>query len=753
MSPVRTLLWAAVLGAAVAAPVRTPCAKVGEPAHKVVVLGFDGADPSLVRKYMDEGRLPNLKKLAAEGSFRELTVTNPPQTPVSWAAFITGANPGKNHIFDFLIRDPKTYKPRFALMEEGSRRFLFGRWNGWALPAILAFFLLAAWSIARLARHRNVFSASLVLAGVIALCASAGAHFFVGEFVPSRLPWPVNNMKGKPFWETAAEAGKRCIIFRIPDTFPAEPYPEGRLLSGLGVPDMRGRVGTPYIFTNDPMLSAGNNEFSVEIVQINPEPGRACETSIVGPPNKLFWDYPLEDAGDGSTDPAVGENLREVAEKRLKAKGVPHALSVPLAVTWDPVKGGCTVEVQGQSADLTVGAWSPWVNFQFSFNRFLHIRGMARFYLLAADPYLRLYMSPLHFHPKNPNLPISYPRNYARRLLERFGPYKTMGWAEDTWTVSSGLADEEQFLSDMYNTLDAYQSMMRGLIEDGDWDLYVQVFEFTDRAGHILWQHMDPQHPLYNPDRAPRYQEEMAKVYERMDAIVGEARSLLPANASLIVLSDHGFTSFRRAVNYNRWLIDKGYLVLRADTGTMTLEDLFDDNRLLFKNVDWSRTRAYALGLGNIYVNLKGREREGIVEPGTEYAALLTELKASMPAMVDPETGAHPVHAVYTRDELYRGYDPDLTPDLRVTNPPGYRVSWQTSLGGAPESLLETNLKAWSGDHCSLDPSFIPGIFFSSTRFEGDPDMLDMAPTILSLLRLPPRLDHEGRPLRLAERK
>jgi hypothetical protein len=103
---------------------------------------------------------------------------------------------------------------------------------------------------------------------------------------------------------------------------------------------------------------------------------------------------------------------------------------------------------------------------------------------------------------------------------------------------------------------------------------------------------------------------------------------------------------------------------------------------------------------------------------------------------------------VYTRDELYRGYDPELTPDLRVTNPPGYRVSWQTSLGGAPEALVEANLKAWSGDHCSMDPSFIPGMFFSNIPFEGDPDMLDMAPTILSLLGLPPRQDHEGKPLR-----
>jgi predicted AlkP superfamily phosphohydrolase/phosphomutase len=721
-----------------------------EQARKVVVLGFDGADPNLVRKYMGEGRLPNLKRLAEEGTFKDLTVTNPPQTPVSWAAFITGANPGRNHIFDFLIRDPKTYKPRFALMAEGSRRFLLGRWNRWVLPLVPAAAVLVAWIAACLIRRRTIAGAGLAVAGALALAAYAGGFAFASAYLPSRLPWPVNNMRGEPFWETAAQAGKRCIIFRIPDTFPAGPYPEGRLLSGLGVPDMRGRVGTPYVFTNDPLLTAGDNEFSVEIVQVSPDPGEAFETTILGPFNRLFYDYPLEDVGDGSTDPTVRDKLKGELQKKLEAGGVPRSLTVPLTLNWDREGGACAFEVQGQSGSLKPREWSPWVTLTFSFNRFIKVTGMARFYLLASDPYLRLYMSPLHFHPRNPDWPISYPRDYALKLMERFGPYKTMGWAEDTWTVSSGLADEEQFLSDMYLTLDAYQAMMRGLVKDGDWDLYVQVFEFTDRVGHILWQHMDPRHPLYSPERSPRYQEEMAKAYARMDTIVGEARATLPPDAALIVLSDHGFTSFRRAVNYNRWLVDNGYMALKEGTGIMTLEDLFDDDRLLFKNVDWSRTRAYGLGLGNVYVNLKGREREGIVEPGAEYEALLAELKAAMPQMVDPETGERPVHAVYTRDDLYRGYDPDLTPDLRVTNPPGYRVSWQTSLGGVPEALLETNLKAWSGDHCSMDPSFIPGMFFSNLRFEGEPDMLDLSPTILSLLGLPPRPDHEGKALKRA---
>ena len=506
---------------------------------------------------------------------------------------------------------------------------------------------------------------------------------------------------------------------------------------------MRGRVGTPYLFTTDGALSAGSNEFSVDIVPLPPGAPQPVLTKIQGPFNKPFYEYAVQDASEGETDPAVVETLRKRTEEKLKAGGVPPTIDVPLSLSWDTASASCSYEVQGQRGTLKVGQWSEWVVLEFPFNPLLRLKGMARFYLLAVEPQLRLYLSPIHLHPDNHGVPLSYPSDYAESLLKRFGFYKTMGWAVDTWTISSGLSDETQFLTDMNQTVDAYEKMMKSLLKDGDWDLYVQVYEFTDRAAHILWQYMDPKHPLYDAAKAPKYQEAMRQAYIRMDTIVGEAQAALPQDATLIVLSDHGFASFRRAVNTNRWLIDRGYMALASETGTLTLQDLFDDNRLLFKNVDWSKTKAYALGLGNIYINLKGREAKGVVNPGPEYDGLMAKLKRELPEMRDPDTGEKPVFAVYTRDELYKGYDPDLTPDLRVTNGPGYRVSWQTSLGGAPERLIESNDKAWSGDHCSLDPSFVPGVFFVNRTFTKAPDMLDMAPTILAALRVkvPPEME------------
>jgi predicted AlkP superfamily phosphohydrolase/phosphomutase len=585
-----------------------------------------------------------------------------------------------------------------------------------------------------------VILGAAALAGLI---LAVGSFKTVERYVPSRVPKPVNRLVGTPFWETAAKAGKRCLVFRVPDTFPAKPYPEGRLLSGLGVPDIRGRVGTPYIFTTDTALTAGSNEFSVDIVPIPASAPQPVLAKIQGPFNKPFYEYVVQDTAGCETDPSVVEAMKRRTEEKLKAGGVPPTIDVPLSLSWDDAAQSCTYDVQGQRGTLKVGQWSEWVALEFPFNRLLRLKGMARFYLLAVEPQLRLYLSPIHFHPDNHGVPISYPPGYAEKLLKRFGFYKTMGWAVDTWTISSGLSDETQFLSDMNQTVDAYEKMMKNLLRDGDWDLYVQVYEFTDRVAHILWQYMDPKHPLYDAAKAPKFQEAMRQAYIRMDNIVGEAQAALPQGATLVVLSDHGFASFRRSVNTNRWLINHGYMTLTADTGTLSLQDLFDDNRLLFKNVDWSKTKAYALGLGNVYINLKGREAHGAVNPGPEYDDLVAGLKRDIPKMIDPDTGEKPVFAVYTRDEIYKGYDPDLTPDLRVTNTPGYRVSWQTSLGGAPEPLIETNEKAWSGDHCSLDPSFVPGVFFINRTVAKTPDMLDLAPTILAALGVnaPPELE------------
>jgi predicted AlkP superfamily phosphohydrolase/phosphomutase len=219
----------------------------------------------------------------------------------------------------------------------------------------------------------------------------------------------------------------------------------------------------------------------------------------------------------------------------------------------------------------------------------------------------------------------------------------------------------------------------------------------------------------------------------------------------LLVSSDHGFTSFRRSMNYNTWLIQNGFMVVKDNGRVMTLEDLFSRNvDSFFTGVDWSQTKAYALGLGAMYVNLQGREPKGSVPP-QDYEIVREQIIAGLEAYVDPLTGEKPVHKVYKREEMYSGFDPALIPDMRVANTAAYRVSWQTSLGGFPGAMIQDNDKNWSGDHCSVDPSLVKGILVSNRPLRserpGGPEVIDIGPTILKALGVPLPEGVDGRPL------
>jgi predicted AlkP superfamily phosphohydrolase/phosphomutase len=224
------------------------------------------------------------------------------------------------------------------------------------------------------------------------------------------------------------------------------------------------------------------------------------------------------------------------------------------------------------------------------------------------------------------------------------------------------------------------------------------------------------------------------------------SRTLSPGD-TLIVLSDHGFSTWRRSFHINTWLAREGYIGLSGGTGQVeTLENLFDRGQF-WPNVDWRRSRAYHLGLGGLYVNLAGRESSGIVAPGEEYERLRRELAARLEAVVDPETGLHPVSRVFLREEVYRSFDPQLIPDLIVTTSEGYRLSWQSALGGMPDRLFEDNTRVWSGDHCTLDPDVVPGVLFSSLPLRRKQlAMIDVCPTLLKLLDVPPPEALTGQP-------
>ncbi|MFN2238489.1 MAG: alkaline phosphatase family protein [Thermoanaerobaculia bacterium] len=686
---------------------------------KVIVLGFDGVDAAFTERWMDEGKLPNLARLRQQGTFRPLLPTLPAQTPVSWSTFSTGIDPGRTGIFDFLRRDPETYMPVFAAFDETTEPVLLGKYNPPAAAAamfvvlgLLVFLLVAAFSGKR---------AALIAAGLTGILAAGATWVAVDRLIPDTRPGVVNRREGIPMWDVAARAGMKTKVIQIPVTFPATDLEHGHMISGLGVPDISGRIGKPFYFTSElDMKMSGSNEFSIEVVQLEDNRG-VIRTEIVGPPNKLF--------------------------------GEPAYIAQPMTVTVADDRESVELAIGKQQIRLRTGEWSDWVEFDFEFNPLITVRGVSRFHLISSQPEVRLYLSPINFDPKRlpPGFRISSPPGWAKELAAQSGRFKTMGWAIDTWAISEGFASEQIFWDDMTWTVSQFRTLFRGFLGDDD-DLLVQQFEFPDRVAHVFWRLVDPEHPAYDAALAQRWGHALLESYQLMDAIVGETMAAAEKkNAALIVMSDHGFATWRKSINYNTWLVQNGYLVLRSgtETGERNLEILFDSGQF-WENVDFSKSRAYALGLGNIYINLRGRESQGIVEPGAEYEQLKAEIAEKLEALVDPETGEKPVSRVVTREEAYRQFDPNLIPDLFVTNNPGYRVSWQTSLGGVQKDLFSVNDRVWSGDHCSLDPEKVKGIFFYNRPLETDraPYIADIYATVLDLLRLEPPYELDGVALR-----
>jgi predicted AlkP superfamily phosphohydrolase/phosphomutase len=676
---------------------------------RVVILGFDGVDSALVEEMMSRGELPNLSALAKRGGYSPLTPTVPAQTPVSWATFSTGLDPGGHEIFDFLKRDPANRIPAFAVAEETKAPLLFGKKNPAVFGAIaLAVFLLPG----LLLRRRRAAGVALAVLGI---AAGVGAFLAVRAWLPDERPWVKNNRRGPVFW---TEAGARpATVTRMPVTFPPEAFSDGRMLSGLGVPDLSGRIGKPAYYTSDPFFAPREgNDFSVEIVRLETNVGRQS-TRIVGPPAKPF--------------------------------GREGTIDLPITLAVSDARDRVTVEAGGARTDLKPGQWSDWLSLTFRVNPLVSVRGYARMRLASVEPEIGLYLSPIQFDPEHlpPGFAISYPKGFAEELVERYGRYKTMGWAIDTWSIQSGTLSEEAFLEDVAMTSAQERKMLKGLLA-GQEKLLFHYFEFPDRVAHVFWRFRDPQHPAYDAKLAARYGDAVEKSYREMDAIVGETAQALKPEDVLLVLSDHGFATWRRSVNYNSWLVENGYLVLKGSAKRQNLEALFGRGQF-WEAVDWSKSKAYAMGLGDIYINLRGREDGGIVAPGAEYEALREEISSRLTALADPKNGERAVSRVFRREQVYRRFDPRLIPDLIVANRPGYRVSWQSSLGVPTANVFEDNRDVWSGDHCSLDPDLVRGVFFSSKSFrkEGVPGIADVTASVRDLVGGSPVADAAGKAL------
>ena len=324
-----------------------------------------------------------------------------------------------------------------------------------------------------------------------------------------------------------------------------------------------------------------------------------------------------------------------------------------------------------------------------------------------------------------------------------------MGWLYDTSSLNEERVSDDVWVEDMASLTAEQDRIFYSELERKDWDLFIGVFTDTDRAAHMFWRFVDPQHPVYTPEGAAKYGGVIESTYRHMDEFVGKVmEKYVDANTTLIVMSDHGFHSFRRSFNVNTWLAQNGYLSFKGmeklPAGAPIPKEIYPKGDF-FPEVNWSKSKAYALGTGQIYINLLGRESEGIVKPGQEYHNLLNEITAKLMQVRDPDNDSAVFKALYQGDEIYKGTYLAQAPDLQLGFHDGYRTSSETMLGGIPADLLTTNMGKWSGDHSASAVDETPGILLSNRKIAADaPRIIDIAPTVLDYFGVKPLPEMEG---------
>jgi len=521
--------------------------------------------------------------------------------------------------------------------------------------------------------------------------------------IPLSKPEIKGMRKSVPFWKILGENGIFSTILRIPITFPPEKF-RGHLLSGMCAPDLKGSQGTFFFYTEDSeKIKKREGGENIHITKKN----NVIHTYISGPENTM---------------------LKNAEELRL-----------PLTIT---IHGGensqVQIEVSGQKINLNPGFFSGWTKLTFRPGLGLKVRAICRFYVSQIHPHFEMYVTPLNIDPEKPALPISHPYIYSVYLAKLLGSYVTLGEANDTWALNEKVLSEEAFLELSYANHHEWEEMLFNAMDKTKKGTVISWFETTDSLQHMFYRYLDEKHPALKTDQAKMNAAVIEDLYKKMDDLIGRVLAKLDKKSCLIIMSDHGMKSFRRGININSWLYLNGYLALKEGK---------KDSEEWFKDVDWSKTKAYGLGLGGIYINQKGRESQGIVSPGEETQSFKQEIIEKLSELKDDENGENTINKIFDRDELPQGPYLDNCPDFIVGYSEGYRVSWDSVTGKVNSTIIEDNTKAWSGDHC-IDPRIVPGVFFSNIKITSSkPSIVDIAPTVLELFGIKPPGHMDGQSL------
>ncbi len=638
---------------------------------KVLVLGMDGLDPILLERLMDEDRLPNFSRLAALGDYSPFGTSMPPQSPVAWANFISGSRPGTHQIYDFIHRKPNP---------EGS-----------------------AWPVQPFLSTSQAFGP-----------ADPDKAWTFGRWrIPLDSGGIENLRRGDAFWNHMVKNGITTTIYRMPANYPPPEESPGsgefKVLSGMGTPDLLGTYGEFTVFKEDlrrESKSVGGGQF----IRLDVEKDRVI-AKLEGPENYLL-------------DVPPGEK--------------PPKMTVELEIVRDPVEDAITVTVGDEKLLLKEGEWTDWISIEFktglpgstvvgAMGLPTSLHAIVRLYVKEVHPKLNIYVTPLNIDPVHPANPISYPPEWAAEVAATtgMGGMYTAGIPEDTKALRSKpqALNEDEFLQMVHLLVEERTRQYHDALEHFKSGFLFFYFGHTDQLAHIFWRDMDPLHPGRRPEQEGKYDDVIRNTYEEMDARLGEAFEVMDDNDILIAMSDHGFCSFRRGFNVNNWLVENGYMTVKDMGRQGRREQLF--------NIKFKDTQVYALGLNCLYVNLKGREKYGVVSQ--EQRRRLMEEIASKLEQVRDDDGSKVIEKIYFTFDDYPNADPEIAPDMLIGYTRSHRASWATALGGIGKGLFEDNKDRWSGDHC-IAANLVPGIIVSNMKLTvDDPELSDLGPALLHL--------------------
>lgn len=511
--------------------------------------------------------------------------------------------------------------------------------------------------------------------------------------------WPFNDTsaqtrlrrRGVPFWDYLDAKGINSAIYNIPSNFPPSESKHGhhKSLAGMGTTDLLGTYGTYQFFAED------------------------------GP-------YKTVNKGGGMHSLLFFEN--ETAKAKLHGPmntflKKPEPAMVDFAVHRDTHARTAVIEIQGHKILLKEGQWSDWkrVHFKMRMPALMpdeKVTGICRIFLQEVEPNLRLYISPINSDPSDSALIITEPKELIKDISNELGLFYTTGFQEDHKALTNGVFSDDEYINQAELVLQERLNLLNYTLDHYNDGVLYFYFSSTDMQAHMLWWDSNDKHPTRNQKQSRECFDVLKDIYVKLDAALGRVLKDHGDEATIICLSDHGFGEFKRQFNLNTWLRDNGYIHPAS---------AYD----LKEPLNWGQTKAYGMGINSLYLNLRGREGEGIIKPGEEREELLAELTGKLEAIRD-DNGEKVIRKVYRSDKEFSGEAVQDAPDLIIGYAKNYRASWDTCLGGISEEVLTDNDMAWAADHCS-DPHIVPGVLFCNKPIRTDsPRLEDLAPSILA---------------------